>query len=58
MTPSSPFNPAAAWQANPAAQEEISGKHRLLEKSIAGYTPGDAAANYGMVLRSGSKTDV
>ena len=51
MTPSSPFNPAAAWQANPAAQEEITGKHRLLEKSIAGYTPGDAARAITQALR-------
>ena len=44
-------NPAAAWLANPAAQEEITAKHRALEKNIAGYTPGDATRAITQALR-------
>ena len=47
----SALNPAAAWQANPAAQEEITAKHRALEKNVAGYTPGDATRAITQALR-------
>ena len=47
----SAFNAAAGWQANPAAQDEITAKHRALEKNVNGYSPVDATRAITQALR-------